>query len=137
MEDKPIYTSTIDALYAAIDRCEGPDFVTLGMLADAYAEAGEEPQASVIRWAIDRRRWPSRRFDGETFDWWWEGCPSDALKHPEYSELPEFAYHMLHNMGRYKTKNLAFRDLCRVMCRSRGIDPRTGEQLTETPANRP
>ncbi len=60
-------TDTITALYAALDEPDADVTHILGLLADAYMDAGDEWRSEAVRWLRDNKKYP--RYGGSLISW--------------------------------------------------------------------
>lgn len=115
-------TETIDALWAAFD--EHPDDLSrLGIIADAYRDAGSDQFADCLEWCRDNKRKP-RHYDfgsKTTGEWGWvikdysymildQSSVPTAIFALDLEPATEDGYqHILHNQP---TRSAAYRHLC-------------------------
>lgn len=122
---------SLDGLFDALNQCREPDFVLLGVIADALEEAGDE-RAEGYRWAVEERRWPSKQPSmvrslvprGYDSYFWWIISEQAPL-----SMLPKEMWHKWMPaskcFGGCRTITAAFDDLCLMLHKTqRGTDAR-------------
>lgn len=112
-------TASLPGLFNALNQCREPDWVLLGVIADALEELCDW-RAEGYRWAVERRRWCG---SFETGPYFWMLASKQGIDAQAPWLTWELCRHWTNN-GDYDTITAAFRDLASMLRKAEagGVD---------------